>query len=109
VPVVLDLAPLERHACDLIRYFRSCTEHWSDPRAGRGLQVTEHPQVSFPRQWLPFRRQFSPSLVRRHWKAVVCIMRFSLLNAAAHTSGGIATAVGRKGVMFGMHVSWRAM
>ena len=65
MPVVLDLAPLERHACDLIRYFRSCTEHWSGPRAGRGLQATEQPQVSFPRQWLPFRRQFSPSLVRR--------------------------------------------
>ena len=31
-------------------------------------------------------------------------MRFSVLNAAAHTSGGIATAVRRKGVMFGMHV-----
>jgi hypothetical protein len=38
VPVVLDLAPRERHACDLIRYFRSCTEHWSGPRAGGGLQ-----------------------------------------------------------------------
>jgi hypothetical protein len=63
LPPVLELVPRERRACDSIRYFvlaPSAGPARGQAEAGRQGETPG----GFPPQWLPFRRQFSPSFVR---------------------------------------------